>query len=304
VLLAFCGCGGTGVRVATDVPATPDAPRVEPAGRLAPPDGNSRFTPAVMGIDAKGRILVSDESRGTMFAWAQGGATPIGWLASPPGARNRFGLLRAIATSGGLNIWALDADDGRIYQYDLAYEVKATVFDATRLEGRFGTVRITALAFDQGGQPIVADEAGDRLIVLDPHWSPRFEIGAPGAGRGAFRDPTALAVGPDGRIWVADRGNGIVQVLSPLGAFVTEYAMANPPESLAIDAAGDVAVGDAAGAVTLMGASGWRRTLPAPAGSRGAAYVAWTADGKRLYVARPVAGTVEMYEVMPTATTP
>ncbi len=254
-----------------------------------------------MGIDAKGRILVSDEARGTIFAWAPGGAAPIGWLASPPGARSRFGRIRAIASSSGLNIWVLDGDDGRIYQYDLAYEVDATVFDATRLEGRFGVVRATALAFDPGGQPIVADEAGDRLIVLDPHWSPRFEIGGPGAGQGTFRDPTALAVAPDGRIWVADRGNGIVQVLNPVGAFVTEYELANPPESLAMDAAGDVAVGDAAGGVTLMGASGWRQRLPAPAGSKGAAYVAWTADGTRLFVARPVAGVVEVYEVTPVA---
>ena len=167
----------------------------------------------------------------------------------------------------------------------------------SRVESRFGPIRAGALAIDPSGQPVVADATGDRLLVFDPQWTPRFEIGGPGSGSGAFRDPSAVAIAPNGRIWVADRGNHLVQVLDPVGAFLAEHEFENAPESLSIDEAGRVIVGDAGGVVTFLGGDGSRQILPAPPGSRGTAYVVVTGDGTRLYVARPVSGIVEVYEV-------
>jgi hypothetical protein len=287
--------------VAAEAPATAQAPTVTAVGRLLPPAGTTRFTPTVMAVDARGRLLVGDASRGTIFVWTDEAAAPTGWLTDSRSGSDRFDGIRAIATGVGLNIYVLHGDDGVVSQYNLAFEPQVTAADARAMSGEYGPVHLSAMGVDRTGQPVVGDDIGDRVFLFDTRGGARFEIGGPGNGRGGFRDPSAIAVAPNGWIWVADRGNRLVQVFNPLGSFVSEYALPDAPESLAIDAAGVVAIGDAAGAVTLVGPGGWRRTVPAPAGAPGTAYVAFRPDGRRLYVSRPVPGVVETWEVTPAA---
>ncbi|WNG38531.1 hypothetical protein F0U61_36260 [Archangium violaceum] len=49
------------------------------------------------------------------------------------------------------------------------------------------------------------------------------EWGGAGRGPGKFKTPHGLALGPDGRISVADRGHARIQVFSPEGAFLSEW---------------------------------------------------------------------------------
>ena len=52
------------------------------------------------------------------------------------------------------------------------------------------------------------------------------QIGTAGPGQGQFFEPHAVAVGPDGNLYVADSGNGRVQVVAPSGAFVRAWGSA------------------------------------------------------------------------------
>ena len=58
-------------------------------------------------------------------------------------------------------------------------------------------------------------------------------MGGPGSGAGRFRLPSALAVGPDGDVYVSDVGNERVQRFTRDGDYVRSYGdaaqLSNPP---------------------------------------------------------------------------
>ena len=71
------------------------------------------------------------------------------------------------------------------------------------------------VAFLPDGRILVADGmVNSRVIILDAEGNYRTEFGERGTGRGQFNGVHGLAVGPDGRIFVADRDNQRVQVFN------------------------------------------------------------------------------------------
>lgn len=71
------------------------------------------------------------------------------------------------------------------------------------------------VAFLPDGRILVADGmVNSRVIVLDAEANYLTEFGERGTGRGQFNGVHGLAVGPDGRIFVADRDNQRVQVFN------------------------------------------------------------------------------------------
>jgi DNA-binding beta-propeller fold protein YncE/4-amino-4-deoxy-L-arabinose transferase-like glycosyltransferase len=77
--------------------------------------------------------------------------------------------------------------------------------------------------------PSAAESAALELTPLDS-W------GQAGDGPGQFREPRDVAVGADGRLYVADTGNRRLQVFSPEGEFLEEWAGGEEPfvEPLAV----------------------------------------------------------------------
>ncbi|MBN1202941.1 MAG: hypothetical protein JXJ20_13915 [Anaerolineae bacterium] len=78
-----------------------------------------------------------------------------------------------------------------------------------------------------------------------------FAWGSEGGGDGQFNFPRAIAIGPDGNVYVADSENHRVQVFSPDGAFITRWGSygSGPgqfdiPQGIAVDGQGNVYVGD------------------------------------------------------------
>ena len=71
------------------------------------------------------------------------------------------------------------------------------------------------VAFLPDGRILVADGmVNSRVIILDAEGNYLTEFGERGTGRGQFNGVHGLAVGPDGRIFVADRDNQRVQVFN------------------------------------------------------------------------------------------
>lgn len=104
------------------------------------------------------------------------------------------------------------------------------------------------LAVDGAGRVFVTDQILGEVLVLG-NGEPRV-LGAPGAGPGEFQAPEALAVARD-TLWVEDRGNGRVQVLTAAGAYVRSHPLPPTAGRTVIDGRGRMA------AATLGLSGGW-----------------------------------------------
>jgi DNA-binding beta-propeller fold protein YncE len=108
---------------------------------------------------------------------------------------------------------------------------------------------------------VYVTDASDRVTVLSPAGKVLRRWGTKGSGPGEFSFPdpgdpnrnlfAPIAVGSDGKVYVADRGNNRVEVFSSTGKFIREFgsAGAGPGQFLsmhylAVDSAGNAYVVD------------------------------------------------------------
>lgn len=123
---------------------------------------------------------------------------------------------------------------------------------------------VRALLDGREARPVDVAIAGDRLyvvdirkhqvLVLDKVTGNRLSaFGKPGSGQGELYQPTNIAIGPDGDLYVVDTGNFRVQRFKPDGSFVRTYGEAGDtpgsfarPKGIAVDREGRIYVVDAA----------------------------------------------------------
>ena len=104
---------------------------------------------------------------------------------------------------------------------------------------------VLATLWDHGISAIGAEGLEDPYAEGEMELSPIMvlnENGVAGSGQGEFLSPRNLAIGPDGRIYVADSGNHRIQVFDEDGQFLTSWGsfgsdpgLLNEPWSLALD---------------------------------------------------------------------
>ena len=108
------------------------------------------------------------------------------------------------------------------------------------------------------GFTYVADTWNHRIQKLDAGGNPIADWGLFGqfgiadtAGRSAFYGPRGIAIGPDGRVYVADTGNKRVQIFEPDGRFASQWGgggalegYLDEPVGIAVGADGQVYVAD------------------------------------------------------------
>ncbi|MGH7441098.1 MAG: NHL repeat-containing protein, partial [bacterium] len=109
------------------------------------------------------------------------------------------------------------------------------------------------LAIAPDGDLYVADLGNSRIAVFGPDGGFKFGFGVKGAAGGLdkpgeFNEPSGVAVGPDGSVYVADTWNGRIQKFSPKGRPEAEFGGSRysfySPRSVAVDSNGDIYVGD------------------------------------------------------------
>jgi DNA-binding beta-propeller fold protein YncE len=119
--------------------------------------------------------------------------------------------------------------------------------------------RPMGMAMSADGAVWVADSQNHRIQKLsasragigDLTGRPLLQIGGPGADPGQFNAPAALAVGPDGSLYVADTMNHRIQKLDPQGRFLTAWGskgsgrgQLQEPRGIAVDGRGGILVAD------------------------------------------------------------
>ncbi len=122
-----------------------------------------------------------------------------------------------------------------------------------RALGADGQFRPTDVAI-AGNRLYVVDILNHQVHVLDKRTGTlMFKFGKSGSDKGELFQPTNIAIGPDGDVYVAETGNFRVQRFSPDGVHVRFYGEQGNvpgtfarPKGLAIDRSGRLYVGDAA----------------------------------------------------------
>ena len=159
--------------------------------------------PSSGAVDAAGRILVTDTSRGAVFVFDPAGGELLVWE-SAEGVR-RFLSPAGIATSRG-GVLVADADLGIVARLDAKGVPQ-------RALGRGQLKRPTGLAVDAAsGRIYVADTYAHDIKVFDADGVLIATLGRRGEGDGEFNFPTHLAFA-DGELYVTDTMNNRVQVI-------------------------------------------------------------------------------------------
>ncbi len=223
-------------------------PGVDALGTRTSDDGVTRAgelfqSPSAIAIDGAGSAFVTDDSLRTLRRITPSGQVSlVAGLAGSyhggidgVGSEAQFTNLNAIAIDGAGNGYVGDrfsvrkiTVDGRVTTLAGAYDQFGAV-DARGAAARFQV--ITGIAVDGAGNVFVADGANAAIRRIDPSGNvtthagslthPGYTDGAPASAR--FTNPTGLAFGPGGVLYVADTGNCAIRKIASDGNVSTLY---------------------------------------------------------------------------------
>lgn len=88
----------------------------------------------------------------------------------------------------------------------------------------------TDVSWSADGRAYVSDGYNNsRVAVFDRNGAPLFSFGEFGSGPGQFSTVHSVAVAPDGRVYIADRGNNRIQIFSADGKYLSEVTLGKLP---------------------------------------------------------------------------
>jgi sugar lactone lactonase YvrE len=191
--------------------------------------------PFGIAVDSKDRIFVTDNAQAIVFVLdrAQHQVSYIGLTGSP-----RLQTPMGIHVDTKDRIWLADADAKKIYAFDPDLNLRAAIGKPDDMQNP------VAVATDLTRNRVyVVDSHQHCLVVYDSETGLLVtKVGSRGTEDGQFFYPTDVAVGLDGRIYVADAMNRRVQIFSPdlkflekIGSEGTRWGEFRKPKSLALD---------------------------------------------------------------------
>jgi uncharacterized repeat protein (TIGR01451 family) len=197
------------------------------AGPLEPGDGQFVNQEGVA-VDSDGRIYVADNGNDRVQVFDSAGRFLFkfgrnGGDGTSGTGDGEFLNPRGIAVDAGGRIYVADTRNQRLQVFDSAgrflFKIGRNGGDGSRGSGPGEFYRVQDVAVDASGRIYVVDSSSfpdehdnHRIQVFSPSGAFLQEFGVYGLAHGAFRFPDGIAVGPDGRVVVADSGNSRVQV--------------------------------------------------------------------------------------------
>ena len=115
------------------------------------------------------------------------------------------------------DVYVLDPPSDAVVHFTADGQFVARFGESLRL------FRPRGIGLDRFDRLYIADTGGSRVLVVSTAGEELASWGGPGAGPGQFNQPTDVAVGPDGQVYVADTFNQRVQWLDADGAYLGEW---------------------------------------------------------------------------------
>jgi len=214
LLLALGGCGAPPALLASG-PVPGDTLAVEAVGPL--------FEDArALALDPTGALTVADAGAATVVVLEANGSLRSTF--GGPGTGDYAFLDPSDVDPGnGLVLTVADAGNGRIQRFSR----DGRLLDSTpvpttrgRASSEQGDGRPIAVAAAVTGELFAIEETEGVVLRWDARRRLDRVVGGMDAGEGALRSPVGLALGPDGRLFVADRGHAAVLVYDAFGEYL------------------------------------------------------------------------------------
>jgi len=217
-------------------------------GRVLAAFGENLDQPAGIATDAAGHIWVADTRHDRVVEFSSAGRM-LAAFGSAGSGRGQLNHPVALAVTPFGDVWVADQGNGRVVEFSAAGRYRVSFVLPTpsgvALDAR-GDVWVSSPGYALGG--------GNSVREYSPDGHQLRSFGVTQAGYGDLSDPGSVAVGPGGRIYVAQPDYGLVSVFSPAGSFYTEFGLQPDPgradedlqfpQGLAIGATGQVWVAD------------------------------------------------------------
>jgi DNA-binding beta-propeller fold protein YncE len=206
---------------------------------------------AGVAVNSKGHLFVF--SRGNSTGAAYGAAAAQLLEFGPDGTFVReighnlyaWSFAHAVRVDREDNIWAADKGSDMVIKFDPEGRV-AMVFGRKQeasdegtgplkhpkpplppIDGQFR--QVTDMTWDAAGNTYISDGyINSRVAKVDKNGRWLKSFGEPGSGPGQFNTPHSIAADAQGNIYVADRGNGRIQVFDGDGKFLRQIKIDVP----------------------------------------------------------------------------
>ena len=203
----------------------------------------------ILKFDPEGNVVTSFGSR--MFSWPHG-----------------------IHVDNGGNVWVTEAGESeegadrafghQVFKFSPDGELLMTLGEAGVSGG--GSDHFTApsdLVTAPNGDIFVVDGHGtdgnNRIVKLSRDGTFIRDFGGTGYGPGQLRGPHAIAMAPDGRLFVADRQNQRIVIFDHDGNYINRWTQFGMPSDIAIDGNGTIYVADSESDMTQN--PGWEKGI-------------------------------------------
>ncbi len=180
-------------------------------------DGLGQFAgPRGVTVDAKENIYVADTGNGRVEKFDEAGKFVASYGRAGSG-EGEFKEPNGVVIDDSGNLYITDAGNQKLIK--LGPDGKFLNEWSGSDPGFYGPRDI---AIGPNKQIYIVDQGRTRIVVLDPSTEKFRSWGSAGNGDGQFNEPTGIAIG-GGQVFVADSGNGRIQVFDLEGQFVRQW---------------------------------------------------------------------------------
>jgi phospholipase C len=203
--------------------------------------------PEGIALDTAGNLWVADTGNDRIVELSPGGRRLASFGTRGSGNGQLDQPVALAVSAGGGTVYVADQDNSRVEEFT----------PAGGYLGSIGMPTPAGVALDAADDLWVSSPSyasGNQVYEFSPAGAQLRSFGGTQAGYGALGNTGGIAIGPGGKVYVAQSDYNLVSVFGPDGSFETEFGLQShasdaaknlaAPEGLAITASGDLVVAD------------------------------------------------------------